>query len=181
MNCITWREVVGPNHRRTPMIGLVAAAVGLWGAACGAQGPDAGGGFAIVDAGTHAAAEPDVSPAVYVARSTEEGTKAATGVDVPRAGNALRAWDDYRRRALVAIFAGSRPDAGYRIEVQAMSPLEGGEVLSIHGRVTRSDEIAAQVISVPWVVASIDADVATTVQRCVLSLEGESSRQFPCT
>jgi hypothetical protein len=119
-------------------------------------------------------------PSALLARTTTEGDRAARRAVAPGASSGLRAWDEYPRRSLIAVLAGAQPDAGYEIVVADVFLEEEGRTLRVTGRIQRPEGFFAQVISIPWVLLSVDPSVVSLVDRCILALEEKRTFASPC-
>lgn len=119
-------------------------------------------------------------PGALLARTTTEGDRAARRAAAPGASSGLRAWDEYPRRSLIAVLAGAQPDAGYEIVVADVFLEEEGRTLRVTGRIERPEGFFAQVISIPWVLLSVDPLVVSLVDRCILALEEQRTFASPC-
>ena len=118
-------------------------------------------------------------PAVHLSRSPEEAEVVAR-VLPPRVADFVRSWNAYGKRALVVVTGGGQPDASYGIKLDSLSVSQGGKVLSAFGEITTQGGASAQVITVPWVVASVRYAPVVLTERCVLAMTGTTARQSRC-
>lgn len=151
-------------------------------AACAEQeavdgGGDGGGVAYEVEARGTEPAGPVVEASVAVASDAAEGRSSAARAPVEGAAEILRSWERWGERALVAVYGGTQPDAGYRLRIDDVSIAETELIVS--GTMLR-DEPAAQVLSIPWAVVSVEADAAAAVERCTLALEGAAPISSRC-
>lgn len=135
--------------------------------------------FEIAARGTEPV-EDRYTPAVLLARTAQEGAAAADASPAPGAAAVLRDWDDYDRRALVAVLGGSQPDAAHRLRVRAVNVVRNGTLLLASGKIVRLEGPAAQVISIPWMVLALDPQATDTLERCTVSLEGATPFTTAC-
>jgi hypothetical protein len=69
---------------------------------------------------------------------------------------------DFSKDMVVAIFLGSRPSAGYSVEITGVKEVNGAVVVQYHETAPRADAVTAQVITDPFHIAVIpkrDGDV----------------------
>lgn len=106
------------------------------------------------------------SPVVVIARD------AMSNVDSPRqavardsaewaalwrshAGDAAPPKVDFATRTVVAVFLGSRPSAGFAVEIIGTRQVNGALIVQWQERRPSRDEISAQVLTSPAIIASI--------------------------
>jgi hypothetical protein len=111
----------------------------------------------------------------FVARTLEE---AGGGVArIPGATNVAEGID-FGERSLVGILGGCQPDAAYVLEPIAV--VIGNRELGLVGRVVRDEEaIGAEVLSVPYVLLTVDAGDLTVDSPINLQLEGADRCEPP--
>ena len=96
---------------------------------------------------------------------------------IPGATNVVEGID-FGERSLVAIQGGCQPDAAYVLEPIAV--VIGNRELGLVGRVVRDEEaMAADVLSVPYVLLSVDAGDLTIDRPINLQLEGADRCEPP--
>jgi hypothetical protein len=104
----------------------------------------------------------------FVARTLEQAGGAVARI--PGATNIVEGID-FGDRSLVGILGGCQPDAAYVLEPIAV--VIGNRELGLVGRVVRDeDAVAAQVLSVPYVLLTVDAGELTIDRPINLQLEG---------
>lgn len=64
---------------------------------------------------------------------------------------------DFSREMVVAVFMGSRPTAGFGIELAGVHQDGAGLVVDVRETVPGADAIAAQVITMPYAIAALPA------------------------
>jgi hypothetical protein len=102
------------------------------------------------------------------------------GEDVTRIPGATSVVEgiDFDDRSLVAILGGCQPDAAYVLEPIAV--VIGNRELGLVGRVVRDEDvIASQVLSVPYVLLTVDAGELTIDRPINLQLEGADRCEPP--
>lgn len=62
---------------------------------------------------------------------------------------------DFNTRTVVAVFLGSRPSAGFAVEITAMQHRDGALIVQWHERRPSRDDITAQVLTSPAIIASV--------------------------
>ena len=62
---------------------------------------------------------------------------------------------DFSKDMVVAIFLGSRPSAGYSVEITGVKEVNGAVVVQYHETAPRADVVTAQVITDPFHIAVI--------------------------
>lgn len=135
--------------------------------------------FEVVVRGTDPVAE-QAFPQVLLATNPEEGAAAASASPAAGAAEIIRDWDQYGERSVVAVLGGSQPDPTHRVTVRDVNILKNGSWLLAFGRISRDPKPAAQVISVPWVILSFDAEETDVVTECTIALEGAQPFSNPC-
>lgn len=120
------------------------------------------------------------SPMLLLGRTPSEAGRRAGRSPVSEPANILRSWDRYPQRALAAVIASPQPDAGFTVEIEAVSVTRGGTRLLVFARIRDSRGPAAQAISVPWAVVSVDGGATALVERCILSFEGATPIRTAC-
>jgi hypothetical protein len=119
-------------------------------------------------------------PTILLATNPTEGAAVADASPAPGAAAVVRDWNQYGQRALVVVLGGSQPDPSYRVEIRAVNVIKGGTLLLAFGKLAREGDAAASVISVPWIVLSIDAEAVDTVTKCTLSLKAVTPFTTDC-
>ena len=119
-------------------------------------------------------------PQLLLIRNGDAGEAAAKASPAAGAAEAIRSWDRYAERALIVVYGGSQPDAGYGLAVDDVSITRGGLDLAVFGALEPGNGPAAQVISIPWAVLSVDAGAVALARKCFLTLAGQETRQTRC-
>jgi hypothetical protein len=119
-------------------------------------------------------------PTVLLATNPTEGAAVADASPAPGAAALVRDWNQYAQRSLVVVLGGSQPDPSYRVLIRAVNVIKGGTLLLAFGKLARERDAAAAVVSVPWIVLSIDAEAADTVTKCTLSLKAVTPFTTDC-
>jgi hypothetical protein len=111
----------------------------------------------------------------FVARTLEQaGGRVAR---IPGATDVVEGVD-FGERSLVGILGGCQPDAAYVLEPIAV--VIGNRELGLVGRVVRDEEaMGAEVLSVPYVLLSVDAEDLTIDRPINLQLEGADRCEPP--
>lgn len=125
-------------------------------------------------------AEEISEPQVVLVRNESAGRAAAEAAPVPGAAQLLASWNRYAERALIAVYGGAQPDAGYTLVVDDVSVTRGGRHLAVFGAIRRGGGNAAQVVSTPWVVLSVPAGSVALAKKCFLTFEGQNTIQEAC-
>lgn len=120
-----------------------------------------------------------VRPRMLLVRNRNAGRRAAENAPTEGAADILRGWDRYADRALIAVYGGAQPDSGHRIRLDDVSVTGGGEMVTVFGAIVRR-EPAAEVISLPWMVLSVPANLVAVAERCILAFEGQSPTERRC-
>ena|SRR5712672_1594661 len=94
------------------------------------------------------------------ARTVEEWSKLWT----QHAGERARPAVDFNREIVVAVFTGTRPSAGFAVEIVGVK--EDGAALVVSYKETRPapDSVAAQVLTSPFHIVAVPKGSATTVR-----------------
>ena len=113
--------------------------------------------------------------AAFVARTIDQaGDRVAW---IPGAANLVEGID-FEERSLIGILGGCQPDAAYLLEPIAV--VIGNRELGLVGRVVRDEEaMGAEVLSVPYVLLSVDAGDLTIDRPINLQLEGADRCEPP--
>ncbi|HEV3474309.1 MAG TPA: hypothetical protein VG602_02975 [Actinomycetota bacterium] len=135
--------------------------------------------YEVVGRGADSASE-RVLPRVLLATSPGQGAATGEASPAPGAGARIRAWDEYGERAVVAVLGGSQPDSAYRVLVRSVDVIKNGTILLVSGTIDRKKGPASQVITIPWVILSVDAEAVDTVERCTVALEGATPFTTEC-
>ena len=66
---------------------------------------------------------------------------------------------DFSREAVVGLFLGTRPTAGYRVEVASVRHTAGAVVVQFRERRPGADVLTAQVLTAPYILVAIPASM----------------------
>lgn len=133
----------------------------------------------VVDRGTDPTEE-FAGPRLLLVRNREAGQQAADAAPVDGAAEAIRSWDRYAQRALIAVYGASQPDSGYRINLGDVSVTKRGRTLTVFAEVVQRGEAAAQVVSMPWMVLSVPAGFVALAERCIMAFQGLDAAEGRC-
>ena len=110
-------------------------------------------------------------PVAYVFRTEQAARRTLISV------TGLRRPSFRSEAPFVAILGGQRPDAGYRVRFRSLDHEPPGPLI-LTADVERTGDIAAQVLSVPYVIVSLNGFHLEEATECELHIGAES---HPCT
>jgi hypothetical protein len=116
--------------------------------------------FTTLDRGTHSQIE---APRTVVVRTAAEWS----ALWKEHAGNSKPAVVDFTRSMAIGVFAGSRPTAGFSVEVTQLETRGAALVVTYHERRPASDEVVAQMLTSPFHIVAVDSRArdVTIVQK----------------
>jgi hypothetical protein len=120
---------------------------------CAAAGPDAVP-FTTLDSGVQSGIEGSRQLSVRAAPAwTSLCAEYAAGRPCPSV--------DFTRSTVLAIFLGTRPTAGFRVEIVRVERVADAIVVTWRERKPGPDEMAAQMMTTPFLLATIERTAAT--------------------
>jgi hypothetical protein len=78
------------------------------------------------------------------------------------------------------ITGGGQPDPSHRVVLQSVNLVKGGKELQVSVIIERDQGSAAQVISEPWAVISLNVAATVLVEECFLVFRGRTIAQGGC-
>jgi hypothetical protein len=111
------------------------------------------------------------TPLAYVFRSEEGARDTLTYID------AVQRSSFHADAPLVAVLGGERSDAGYHVIFRSFDHESPGPIV-VTADVERREGLAAQVISVPYILVSLQGFGLGDATQCELRI---GDRSFPCT
>jgi hypothetical protein len=144
--------------------GLVALSL-VWQILSG-QGPVAGGQCSVITNRGPAAGGEGSVPITVVDEGTLSGIDERRQVVVRTAEEWRALWRehagggrppevDFDRRTVLAVFAGSRPTAGWSISIRGVTPEGEGVRVAVAESRPAGDQIAAQILTAPFQIVSV--------------------------
>jgi protease stability complex PrcB-like protein len=113
-----------------------------------AIGMQSGASLRILDKGAQSNID---SPRQVVARTAAEWTALWKQHDSDKPAPAV----DFSREMVLAVFMGSRPTAGYSVEITSVDARDGGIVVSYHETAPPRDAITAQILTSPYYMVAV--------------------------
>lgn len=119
-------------------------------------------------------------PLVLLARSPEEANLIFQ--KLPRgARDLVIAHTDWQQRSLILFTGGAQPDTSYSVNLRGVGVIGGNKTLQVFGKFkVKKKGAAAQVLSEPWVLATVGAEFAVEVSECLLVYPETAAVQTDC-
>ena len=145
----------------------------------GAEGQPTQVDARVIAAQTGPLGERSPRPLALLARSPQEANLIFAKLPAG-AKELVRTYTEWERRSLILFTGGAQPDASFRVELEGIGVIQGGTTIQMFGRFKEEKGAAAEVISEPWVLASVNVAFTVKAEKCLLVFPEISAFETNC-